>query len=47
MGEHLHDSVVGKGVLDITQKTITIEENIDELGFTKIKHFSSLKEIIR
>lgn len=34
---------VGKGILVMTQKTITIKGNIDKSAFIKIKNFSSLK----
>lgn len=44
--EHLHNSGVGKGFLDMTQKTNTVKGNTDQLCFTKTKNCSSLTEII-
>lgn len=44
--EHLHNSGVGKGFLDMTQKTNTIKGNTDKLSFTKAKNCSFLTEIV-
>lgn len=39
IGEHLYIFGLGKEFLDMTQKVLTIKENVDKLDFIKFKTF--------
>lgn len=46
-GESFHGLELGNDFLDITTNVLSIKEQIEKLGFTKIKNECSSKDVIK